>query len=255
MGKTLNCILIDDEELYLQLMKEYITQTPFLHLVKSYDSALDALKEIDDLAIDLVITDVRLPELTGTQLAKVLNKKALFVLTSSFDEYALTGYEVDAIDFLLKPFGYDRFLKACLKAQQQIDLLQGLAAPAGQHSLSIFNKDTLVFKSSGKVIRVLLSEVLFIEARKEYACIVTLNRGKIMTLSGIGTIEETLEHKGFVRVHKSFLVNLRHIEEIEQRMIKIKEYVIPVANSYKQQFFSEMQKNDIDLNLTYKKNN
>jgi len=254
MSATLSCIVIDDEKLYLRLLEEYVKKTPFLQLIKSFDNAVDAIPIIDEVQIDVVITDVRMPQLTGTQFGQIVNGRSMLILCSSFEEHAVTGFEINAIDYLLKPFTYDRFLQAISKAQTQKNLTAlktRLDNLSDKDSVTV--QDALFVKSSGKVMRIKLEDIMFIEARKEYVSIVTAKDEKILTLSGIGQMEVILAPYGFVRVHKSYLVPISMIEEIEHNTIKIMKQTIPIAANYRETFLNAIQKNAIYLQQRLKK--
>lgn len=247
MSKVLNCIILEDDPLYSELLQLFVKETPFLHLLQSFDNPVNALLLLDEKQVDLIISDVKMPQLTGTQFAKLVNTRSLVILISSSDEYAIEGFEVNAIDFLLKPFTYDRFLQAVIKAQTQ-NLLMALKKEMKESALIPYlDKDKLFVKSGGKIIKILIKEILYIEARKEYVMIYTEKRDKVLILAGISAIEEKLEKYNFIRVHKSFVIALDKVDEIEHNSVKIMRHVIPVALSHKQKLIMEIQKNGINL--------
>jgi DNA-binding LytR/AlgR family response regulator len=243
MIATLSCIVIDDEKLYLNLLEQYVAQTPFLKLIHSFDNAIDAIPIMDQHRVDLIITDVRMPQLTGIQFARILNNKSMVILVSSFKEHAVTGFEINAIDYLLKPFAYDRFLQAVAKAQAQ-NTLMGLKNESENLAgrLPVTQQDALFVKASGKIVKIKLEDILFIEARKEYVSIVTIHDEKILTLYGLGAMEDILSLCGFLRIHKSFLIPMDKIEEIYQNTVKIGKHTIPISITHKQSLLNSIQK-------------
>lgn len=252
MNETLNCIVIEDEALQRHLMEAYISQTPFLKLIGSFTNAVDAIQLIEKIQIDLIITDVKMPQIDGIQFARIVNRKSMIILASSFGEYAVAGFDINAVDFLLKPFNYDRFLEAIAKAQA-LHMRMYPDKKDVTNNMTVSEHNTFFVKSSGKIIRIRIDDILFIEARKEYISIVTDKNEKILVLSGISAIENVLVKYGFLKIHRSYLVSLGKIEEIESNSVKIKQYSIPVAIAYKQTLFDAIQQTGIIFSPKTKK--
>jgi len=235
----LTTILIDDQQLSLELLSDYVAKTPFLRLVKTFTNPLEALALLQDQKIDLIFLDIQMPELNGLQFMKLLNGKSRVIFTTAYPNYALEGFELDIVDYLLKPVSFERFLKA---AQKAIQLPPSLSPPVAipQHAMSL--PDPVLFvKTDYKIIKVFIRDILFIEGLKEYVAIHTANQ-KIITLQTLKSLEDALPNESFIRVHKSFIIALDKINSIERSRIFIKDAVIPVGETYKQ-YFSQIINN------------
>jgi two-component system, LytTR family, response regulator len=235
----IRCLVVDDEPLALNILEDYISKIPFLELVKATTNPIEALTLVQDGNIDLVFLDVQMPELTGIQFLKIANGKTKVILTTAYPQYALEGYELDVVDYLLKPIAFDRFYKAAQKAQGIIRPVAGQyadAVPHVQHQQQDFMSDFIFVKSEHKIQKVYLHQILFIEGLKDYISIFTTNE-RIITLQNMKKMEDTLPEKHFVRVHKSYIVALNKIDSIERSRIRIGDKIIPVGDTYRDDFF------------------
>ncbi|PZF74571.1 LytR/AlgR family response regulator transcription factor [Taibaiella soli] len=229
----LRCIAVDDEPLALRLVSSYIEQTPFLALAGSFSNAVAALAAIRNDDIQLVFLDIQMPDLNGIELARVLAGNAntpRIIFTTAFNNFAIEGYKVDALDYLLKPFSYEEFLKAATKAEHYFDLLhsQKTATP----------EDNFMFvKADYKMVRVDFEDVVYIESLKDYIKI-HLAEGKkpILTLSSLRSIEEKLPPAKFIRIHRSFIVALDKIDSITKNSVHLGDVNITVGEQYKDVF-------------------
>ena len=234
---TLRCIAIDDEPLALQQMCTYIERTPFLELVAGCKDGLESMEKIHQLAPDLLFADINMPVLNGLDLIRSLDRPPLVIFTTAYSEYAIEGFRVDAVDYLLKPITYPDFLKAAGKALKITDVKQ---QPA--ETLSA-NDDGLFVKSEYRIVRIRFNEIKYIEGMREYVRIHTMD-DKIMTLLSMKSLEEKLPPHQFMRVHRSFIVNLLKINVIERnRIIFDKDVYISVGEQYKEAFQGWMDKN------------
>jgi two-component system LytT family response regulator len=242
----IRCLVVDDEPLALHIIEDYISKIPFLELVKATTSAIEALTIVQDDHIDLVFLDVQMPELTGIQFLRIANKKTRVILTTAYPQYALDGYELDVIDYLLKPIAFDRFLKSAQKAQSIIHPAAKPAEepPQQQHQPQDFQSDFIFVKTEHKIQKVYLHEILYIEGLKDYVSIFTPDE-RIITLQSMKKIEEALPEKHFIRVHKSYIVALNQIDSIERSRIFIGDKVIPVGDTYRDQFFKVIEEKNI----------
>jgi two-component system, LytTR family, response regulator len=235
----IRCLVVDDEPLALNILEDYISKIPFLELVKATTNPIEALTRVQDGGIDLVFLDVQMPELTGIQFLKIANGKTKVILTTAYPQYALEGYELDVVDYLLKPIAFDRFYKAAQKAQGIIKPTAGQpaeAVPHTQQQQQDFMSDFIFVKSEHKIQKVYLHQILFIEGLKDYISIFTTNE-RIITLQNMKKMEDTLPEKHFVRVHKSYIVALNKIDSIERSRIRIGDKIIPVGDTYRDDFF------------------
>jgi len=232
----IRCLVVDDEPLALNILEDYISKIPFLQLVKATTNPIEALTLVQDNTIDLVFLDVQMPELTGIQFLRIANGKAKVILTTAYPQYALEGYELDVIDYLLKPIAFDRFFKAAQKAQGVISPAAKPAAAAEPAKQDDFLSDFIFVKTEHKIQKVYLHDILFIEGLKDYVSIFTSSE-RIITLQGMKKMEDALPPKHFIRVHKSYIVSINKIDSIERSRIFIADKVIPVGDTYRDEFF------------------
>ena len=225
----LNCIAVDDEPLALEIVVSYIEQTPFLKLVGKYSNAVDALKAIHEQEIDLVFLDIQMPELTGIQFLKICGNKCKVILTTAYSEYALEGFDLDVVDYLLKPVPYERFYKAALKAQQ---LLSGPTQKENQLGDFIFIKGD----TKNKFVKINHNDILYVEGLKNYVSIYTATQ-RIITYQTLREMEEILPQPPFYRVHRSYIVSTAQITVIDGNHITIGTQAIPIGETYRDDFF------------------
>jgi len=235
----IKCLVVDDEPLALHILEDYISKIPFLQLVKATTNPIEALTLVQSGGVDLVFLDVQMPELTGIQFLKIANGKVKVILTTAYSQYALEGYELDVVDYLLKPIAFDRFYKSVQKVQQIINpSATGAVAikeePAVQQT--DFLSDFIFVKTEHKIQKVYLNDILFIEGLKDYISIFTTTE-RIITLQIMKKMEEALPEKHFIRVHKSYIVAINKIDSIERSRIWIKDKIIPVGDTYREEFF------------------
>jgi len=236
---SLQCFAIDDEPLALKQMCSYIEQTPFLELLGSFNNAVTALEKIHTLQPDLLFVDISMPYLNGMELVRSLHHSCMVIFTTAYDQYALEGFRVDAVDYLLKPISYPAFLKAANKA---LKLHSADAKPAPE-TLS-GNEEGLFVKSEYRVVRIRFNEIKYIEGMREYVRIHLTDSKPVMTLLSMKALEEKLPPNQFMRIHRSYIVNLNKINIIERnRIVFNKDVYILVGKQYKETFQAWMDKN------------
>lgn len=234
----LRTIAIDDEPLALALVSEYVRKTPFLELVGSFDNPLDAIDFLSDRTADLVFVDIQMPDLTGIEFARTLGNAPKIVFTTAFEKYALEGFKLNAIDYLLKPFSYEEFLKAAQKARKQFEL-EAAALPSIEA-----NSQFLFLKSEYKIRRINFNDILYIEGLKDYIKVyTTIDDKPVLSLNSMKSLEQKLPETKFMRVHRSFIVNLDRIDTIERSRIIFGKTYIPVSDQYKDKFQEYLDKN------------
>ena len=239
--KTLRTIAIDDEPLALQLITGYIAQTPFLEHLGSFDSPLTAMDFLEQNPADLIFLDIQMPDLLGTEFARIHHNDSLFVFTTAYPNYAVEGFRLDAVDYLLKPFSYQEFLDSANRARKRLktDL------PDEQQEVDSAN-GFLFIKSDYKVRRINLSDILYIEGLKDYIKVYLHGTEKpVLTLASLKQVESKLPASQFMRVHRSYIVNLQRIEIIERSRIVFGKVYIPVSEQYKDTFQEYIDKNFI----------
>lgn len=224
---NLKCAIVDDEPLALNLLESYVQKTPFLQLAGKYSSAVQAMKDLPEMQADLIFLDIQMPELSGLEFSKMITPHTRIVFTTAFDQYAIDGYRVNALDYLLKPISYTDFLQAAHKAVQWFDLLN-----QPQEEL-----ESIFVKSDYKLIQVELKNILYIEGLKDYIKIYEENAPKpILSLMSMKSMEELLPSSRFMRVHRSYIVQKDKIRIIDRGRIVFGKNYIPISDSYKQAF-------------------
>jgi len=223
-------LAIDDEPLALRQLAAYLKKVPFFELVDSCQCALDAIKVLYEQEVDAIFIDINMPDLNGLDFVRSLQNPPLVVFTTAYQEYALDGYKVDAIDYLLKPFGMGDILCAADKVKRQYDLLHTA-------SLSPVDEDDALFlKTEYKVVRILIHDIVYVEGMAEYLRIHLANQDKpIVVLLSMKKMEERLPSQDFMRIHKSYIISLHHIAEVNKsRVILDNEKDIPIGDSYRE---------------------
>jgi DNA-binding LytR/AlgR family response regulator len=238
---TLNCIAVDDEPLALSLVCKFIDQTPFLNLVGRYSGAVDALKTIHAEKIDLIFLDIQMPDLNGIELARVLDKgadKPRIIFTTAYNQFALEGYKVDALDYLLKPFNYEEFLRAAQKALTYHELINKPAVAATPASGTEHADDNYLFlKVEYQLVRIALDDILYIEGLKDYVKVHLKGVEKaVLSLTSLKALEEKLPSKRFMRVHRSFIVSLDKITSMTKNSLQIGKVNIAIGDQHKEAF-------------------
>ena len=236
----IRCLVVDDEPLALDILEDYISKVPFLTLVKTTTSAIEGLSLVQSDSVDLVFLDVQMPELTGIQFLKIINGKCDVILTTAYSQYALDGYELDVVDYLLKPIAFDRFYKAAQKVLQN----NGNGHTTPQVLPSANTHDFIFVKTEHKIQKIYLDDILFIEGLKDYISIFTKTE-RIITLQNMKKMEESLPAKSFIRVHKSYIVATGKIDSIERSRIQIGEKTIPIGDTYREYFFKQIENKNI----------
>ena len=230
--KKITCLIADDEPMALSLIESYVLKIPFLELKAKCNSAIKAMEFLEtDSDIDLFFLDIQMPDLTGLEFSRLLPAKSKVVFTTAFDQYAIEGYKVNALDYLLKPFDYNEFLNAAQKARNHFEINCVQNAENQQNKK---NSDFIFVKSEYRQIKINFSEILYIEGLKDYVKIYTSSHPRpILTLMSLKKLEEELPSEQFMRIHRSYIISLEKIEAIERNHVVIKEGFITIAPNYK----------------------
>jgi two-component system LytT family response regulator len=239
----LKCIAVDDEPLALDIIEDYISKVPFLQLIKRTENAIEALQLVQAGGIDLVFLDIQMPDLTGIQFLKIASGKSNYILTTAYSQYALESYDLNVSDYLLKPIAFDRFYKAVEKVHNQLQksepaavtYVEPVVAPAPSISAQQI-QDFIFVKTEHKIQKIQLDDILYIEGLKDYISIFTKTE-RVITLQNMKKMEETLPKGEFIRVHKSYIIALDKIESIERSRISITGKIIPIGDTYRDEFF------------------
>lgn len=239
----ITCMIVDDEPMAVNLVESYVDKTPYLTLKKKCNSAIEAMQFLNTEKVDLLFLDIQMPDLTGLEFSKMLSKETRVIFTTAFDQYALEGFKVEALDYLLKPFDYAEFLTAANKALDWFTLVKGKTATTKVSEA----KEFLFVKSEYKQLRIKLADVLYFEGLKDYIKIWLKDNPKpILTLMSLKSLEEDLPSSQFMRVHRSFIVALKYVEVIERSQIIINKQRITVSEQYKSQFLEYINNNSLN---------
>lgn len=240
----INCIAVDDEPVALKLITSYIGQTPFLNLTGTFTNAVDALKATHEQPeLQLLFLDIRMADLSGIELARIIEqsgrKKTLRVIfTTAYDQYALEGFKVDALDYLLKPFSFVDFTKSAAKAYDYFGILEGSTDETRVISTKkSAERNYIYLKVDYQLVKIQISDILYIEGLKDYVKIFLKNQDKpLLTLMSLKSLEEKLSPSGFIRIHRSFIVAGSAVTAIAKNTLQIGSLTIPVTEQYKQAF-------------------
>ena len=230
----LNCVIVEDEPLARKLLTDYVNKVPTLNLIEACSNPLTAIELLRNNKVDLLFLDVQMPEITGITLLKSLQVKPLVILTTAYSEYALEGYELDVVDYLLKPITFERFLRAVDKATQRID--NGKSPVVVQEKTTADPSQPFVFVKDGtKLVKIMLDDILFVEGLKDYVTIHTRQQ-KVVSLQRLKSLETQLPVDKFIRIHNSYIVSLRAIDVIHKGEVQIGDKILPIGDTYRKSF-------------------
>ena len=237
---VLNCWIVDDEPLAVSLLESYVNKVPFLKLTGKFSNALSAMQNIATEKVDVLFLDIQMPEVNGMDFAHTISNNTRVIFTTAFSEYAVEGYRVNALDYLLKPFSFEEFVAAAKKAYSWFEIVQQKSIPdieKTRENVGIF------VKSEYKYLHILYDDVLYIEGLKDYVKIYTQDSLKpILSLMSLKQLEEDLPFGNFVRVHRSYIINVDKISSINKNRIIIEKKQIPIGETYKKQFMNLIDK-------------
>ena len=223
--KKLTCVTIDDEPLALELMEKYIARIPALNLTGAFEDALSGSEFIKHNPVDLLLLDINMPDITGLELVRSLAERPMVIFTTAYKHFAFEGFELEALDYLLKPIDFDRFNKAIEKAVDYYEYKHVLAQPQLQKSLYVY--------SEYQMIKINIPSIEYIESMEDYIKIYLLDQPKpVLTLMPLKKVLEKLPQNDFMRIHRSYIVGLRHIKSIHNKKVQLKGIQLPVGSSY-----------------------
>jgi len=222
-------IIVDDEPLAQEVLQTHISKFPGLELVATCNNAVEAFEALKEHPIDLMFLDIQMPQISGIDFLKTLAKPPKVIFTTAYSEYAVDGYELDVVDYLLKPISFERFAKAVNKA---IDILKQKSSPKGEGNPTVDKADYIYVKANKKLFKVRYDEIFYIEGLKDYVMLHT-PEGRIVTLQTMKSLEKKLPNNIFMRVHRSYIVNLNKIDILEGNTVHIQEKIIPIGKNYK----------------------
>jgi two-component system, LytTR family, response regulator len=236
------CLIVEDEPLARNLLTDYVKKVPYLNLVQACSNPMDALEVLRNNQIDILFLDIQMPEVTGITLLKVLQKKPLVILTTAYSEYAIESYELDVVDYLLKPITFDRFLKAVDKASQRLST--GSAVASSPEKAQDTSQPFVFVKDGTKLVKVNFEDILYVEGLKDYVTIHTRQQ-KIVSLQRLKSLEMQLPADKFIRIHHSFIIALKAIDAIHKGEVQIGSAFIPISDTYRKTFKEFIDKNQM----------
>ncbi|MBC7920860.1 MAG: response regulator transcription factor [Ferruginibacter sp.] len=238
----INCVIIDDEPLAREGLANYVREVDFLHLTGTGENPLELITLLDQQPTDLIFLDIQMPKMNGIDFLKIVQNPPLVIITTAFPSYALEGFQLNVLDYLLKPITFDRFFKAVNKAKDYYRLIKESVQP-GIHGVGQ-GDDYFFIRCENKYEKIHLSNILYIQGMQNYVTIYT-QKGKYLTLLNLKNLEQSLCNKQFIRVHKSYLVSIDKIEAIEGNEIMIRSHRIPIGRNYREQVINQVVKNKL----------
>lgn len=221
----IRCLVIDDEELARTLLSNYISRLPHVELAGTCRNPPEAMAYLYQDQVDLLLLDIQMPELSGTEFLRSLSQRPLVIFTTAYPDYALEGYELDVVDYLLKPFSFERFVQAIQKASERLKL----------KSTTVSDQDIILVKSEHRLHRLKLDDILFIEGMREYVAFHTRTCGKILSLLSLKQLEEELPAQDFIRVHKSYIVAIKGIKALEGNQLMVEGGKLPIGATFREE--------------------
>lgn len=229
----LKCAIVDDEPLAIELLVSYVNKIPFMELAGRYANAVETMKGLSENPVDVLFLDIQMPDLNGLELSKMIPESTRIVFTTAFDQYAVDGYRINALDYLLKPISYVEFLEACNRALQWFSM----ARHQPEHETREEAMKSIFVKSEYKLLQIDLDSIKYIEGLKDYVKIYTDDAPRpILSLMNMKAMEQMLPASKFIRVHRSYIVQKSKIREIDRNRIVFGDKFIPIGDSYKQAF-------------------
>jgi DNA-binding LytR/AlgR family response regulator len=234
----LSCIIVEDEPLARNLLVDYVKKVSHLDLIEACATPLRAMEVLRNNPVELMFLDIQMPEITGITLLKTLQKKPFVILTTAYSEYALESFDLDVVDYLLKPITFDRFLKAVERVSQRMAVPQAKTEPGAAGSPFVFIKD------GTKLVKINYDDILFVEGLKDYVTIVTKTQ-KIVSLQRLKTLETQLPPDKFIRIHHSYIIALKAVDTIHKGEVQIGTHLLPISDSYRKAFREFVERNQM----------
>lgn len=228
---TYKCLIVDDEPPARKLLSDYVSKIPSIELAAQCSNGLEASRFLEDNTVDIMLLDIRMPLMTGIDLIKNLSEQPVTIFITAYEEYAVKGYELDVIDYLVKPVSLERFKKAIDKAVEYLS-----AERSASHKDEI--RDYFFLKTDTRIVKFLFAEISAIEAQREYIRIITPTK-KVLSLVSLKSIANVLP-SDFIRIHRSYIINMRHIDEVQSNEIVIGRETYPISRNYRDAFFSKL---------------
>lgn len=236
----MKCVIIDDEPLAVDLIKEFVSKVESLELINTFNNAIDAIAVINNSNVDLIFLDIEMPHFSGIDFLNAIDKKPLIIFTTAYSDYAVEGFNLGAVDYLVKPIPFHRFLKSVMRAQQLFQSQNTTSAITPKIVAPEMEPDFMFVRSEYENVKINFSDILFIEGLKDYVKIYTSDNKFTLTLISLIKLENTLSSKGFSRIHRSYIINIKYVKSIQKNKVLIADKRIPISESYKNAFFERI---------------
>jgi len=236
----MKCIIIDDEPLAVDLLKDFVSKVESLELVNTFNNAIDAISSINKTEVDLIFLDIEMPHFTGIDFVNAIDVKPLIIFTTAYSNYAVEGFDFGAVDYLIKPIPFNRFLKAVVRAQHLFSPPEAVQNSNFPIIVAEEANNFMFVRAEYENVKINYTDILFVEGLKDYVKIYTTDGKYILTLMSLIKLESTLSPIGFSRIHRSYIVNLKHIKSIQKNKVLIADKRLPISESYKAAFFNKI---------------
>lgn len=236
----MKCVIIDDEPLAVELLEDFVSKIDTLELLRTFNNAIDAVSFINQTNVDLIFLDIQMPHFSGIEFLNTIEKKPLIIFTTAYSDYAVEGFNLGAVDYLVKPIPFHRFLKSVVRAQQIFNSVPAIQEIPENTNLPELQQDFMFVRAEYENVKMNFSDILFIEGLKDYVKIYTTDNKYTLTLISLIKLENLLSSKGFSRVHRSYIINIQHVKSIQKNKVLINDKRIPISESYKNAFFERI---------------
>ncbi|PXY39457.1 DNA-binding response regulator [Flavobacterium cheongpyeongense] len=237
----MKCVIIDDEPLAVDLLKDFVSKVESLELITTFNNAIDAVSFINQNNVDLIFLDIQMPHFSGIEFLNTIEKKPLIIFTTAYSDYAVEGFNLGAVDYLVKPIPFHRFLKSVVRAQQiLIPTAAAVQTISESTTFPELEQDFMFVRAEYENVKMNFADILFIEGLKDYVKIYTTDNKFTLTLISLIKLENLLFSKGFSRIHRSYIINIKHVKSIQKNKVLISDKRIPISESYKNAFFERI---------------
>ena len=236
----MKCVIIDDEPLAVELLEDFVRKVDSLELISTFNNAIDAVSFINQNNVDLIFLDIQMPHFSGIDFLNTIEKKPLVIFTTAYSDYAVEGFNLGAVDYLVKPIPFHRFLKSVVRAQQVLNPSTTIQAISENTTAPELEQDFMFVRAEYENVKMNFSDILFIEGLKDYVKIYTTDNKFTLTLISLIKLENLLSSKGFSRIHRSYIINIKHVKSIQKNKVLISDKRIPISESYKSAFFERI---------------
>jgi DNA-binding LytR/AlgR family response regulator len=237
----MKCVIIDDEPLAVELLEDFVQKVDTLELVSTFNNAIDAVSFINQNNVDLIFLDIEMPHFSGIDFLNTIEKKPLVIFTTAYSDYAVEGFNLGAVDYLVKPIPFHRFLKSVVRAQQTLNPAATIVQAIPENtSAPEIEQDFMFVRAEYENVKMNFADILYIEGLKDYVKIYTTDNKFTLTLISLIKLENLLSNKGFSRIHRSYIINIKHVKSIQKNKVLISDKRIPISESYKTSFFERI---------------